>query len=253
MGAAAPCRPPMTTLSSRYSRVLARIDDAARRAGRDPHSVQLVAVSKGRSLAEILELYDLGQRHFGENRTEEGGDKINAARQEHRTAIWHMIGHIQRRKARSVAADFDWVHSLDGAPLAERLGRGAVDAGRSLPALLECNVSGEASKDGLAAGRFDTDPAEWDGLCQAVEAILAVPGLQVRGLMTMAPIVPAPELARPVFRRLRELRDRLAARFPGGSWAELSMGMTDDFEVAIEEGATLVRVGRAIFAPEAEA
>jgi pyridoxal phosphate enzyme (YggS family) len=243
----------MTNLSNRYSRVVARIEAAARKAGRAGQDVRLIAVSKGRALADVLALYELGQRHFGENRVEEGGDKISAARQEHKSAVWHMIGHVQRRKARAVAADFDWVHSLDGAPLAERLGRSAVEAGRTLPVLLECNVSGEVSKGGLPAGRVEEDPAEWAALCEAVEYILAAPGLQVQGLMTMAPIVPAPDLARPVFRRLRQLRDRLADRFPAGSWTELSMGMTDDFEVAIEEGATLVRIGRAIFAPEAEA
>ncbi|MEK7785750.1 MAG: alanine racemase, partial [Chloroflexota bacterium] len=118
---------------------------------------------------------------------------------------------------------------------------------RTLPILLECNVSGEEDKYGLPANKFETDPAQWEALCAAVETILARPHLQVRGLMAMAPIVPEPELARPVFKQLRRLRDRLAERFPAAGWRELSMGMTDDFEPAIEEGATMVRIGRAIF------
>jgi PLP dependent protein len=242
----------MLTQKDRYLKILERIATAAQRAGRDPQTVKLLAVSKGRSLAEIYDVYELGQRDFGENRTEEGGDKINAALHAHKTITWHMIGHVQRRKARSVAADFDWVHSLDGVPLAERLGHSAAEAGKVLPVLLECNVSGEASKEGLETSQIETDPAQWTALCSTVERILAQPGLRVAGLMTMAPIVPTPELARPVFRQLRLLRDKLAKQFTSASWEELSMGMTDDFGVAIEEGATMVRIGRAIFAPTGE-
>ena len=239
----------MSSLAERYTAIQNRIAAAASRAGRDPNSIKLIAVSKGRTLAEIYNLYDLGQRDFGENRTEEGGDKINVAHRDQRTITWHMIGHIQRRKAREVAADFDWAHSLEGAPLAERLSRSAAAAGKVLPVLLECNVSGEENKYGLGADRLESDAAQWEALCATVTTILAQPNLRVSGLMTMAPVVPQPDLARPVFRQLRQLRDRLADRFPTGHWLELSMGMTDDFEVAIEEGATLVRIGRAIFAP----
>ncbi|MEK7311487.1 MAG: YggS family pyridoxal phosphate-dependent enzyme [Chloroflexota bacterium] len=239
----------MPTLAERYSTILNRIAAAARRAGRETESVKLVAVSKGRTLAEVYELNALGHRDFGENRAEEGGDKINAARRDHKAITWHMVGHVQRRKARDVAADFDWVHSVDGAPLAERLSRLAGEAGRTLPILLECNVSGEASKSGLPADRWQSDPAHWEPLCATVESIIAQPNLRVKGLMTMAPVAPEPEIARPVFQQLRALRDRLAARFPAAAWSELSMGMTDDFEVAVEEGATMVRIGRAIFAP----
>lgn len=233
----------MSPLSDRYSPVRDRIAAAARRAGRDPGQVKLVAVSKGRPVEAIRELAQLGQRDFGENRVEEAGDKIIAARIEKLDIIWHMIGHIQSRKARAVAASFDWVHSVDEASLAEKLNRHLI---RPLPILLECNVSGEEAKYGLPAERFDADPAQWEALCAAIESVLAQPNLQVRGLMTMAPAAD-PEQARPVFRRLCALRDRLAARWPATDWRELSMGMTDDFEVAVEEGATMVRVGRAIF------
>lgn len=242
----------MSTLAERYSKVRDRIARAAQRAGRDPDRIRLVAVSKGRTLAEVYDLNGLGHQDFGENRVEEGGDKINAARRDHKAILWHMIGHIQRRKARDVAADFDWVHSLDGAALAERLSRTAGESGRILPVLLECNVSGEASKYGLPATQAENDPAQWQAVCAAVETILAQPNLQVKGLMTLAPIVPEPALARPVFQQLCRLRDRLAGRFPAAEWHELSMGMTDDFEVAVETGATIVRIGRAIFEPLAE-
>ncbi len=239
----------MGNLAERYERVCERIASAARRAGREPESVRLVAVSKGRTLAEIRQAYALGQRDFGENRVEEAAHKIGAARAAHLSITWHMIGHIQSRKARAVAADFDWAHSVESASLAQKLGQAANQAGRALPILLECNVSGEEAKYGLAADRCDRDPAQWDSLCAALELILAQPWLQVRGLMTMAPLTPEPERARQVFIKLRQLRDRLAARFPAAEWGELSMGMTDDFEAAVEEGATMVRIGRAIFAP----
>jgi pyridoxal phosphate enzyme (YggS family) len=237
----------MPTLAENYARVCERLAAAARRAGRAPESVRLVAVSKGRPLSAIRELYELGQRDFGENRVEEASDKISPARRLGLEITWHMIGHIQSRKARAAAADFAWAHSVDSASLAERLNRAAGEVKRTLPILLECNVSGEEEKYGLPASKFETDPAQWEALCAAVETILARPHLQVRGLMTMAPVVPEPELARPVFIQLRRLRDRLAERFPAADWRELSMGMTDDFEPAIEEGATMVRIGRAIF------
>lgn len=245
----------MTPLTERYHRLRERIAAAARRAGREPESVRLIAVSKGRPLSEILGLHSLGQYDFGENRVEEGGDKIGAMTKGARAAsiiTWHMIGHVQRRKAGDAAAQFDWVHSVESAALAERLSRAAGESARRLPVLLECNVSGEPSKYGLAASRIPDDEAQWAALCAFVEAVLAQPHVQVRGLMTMAPVVAHPEQARPVFVKLRRLRDRLAARFPSVDWSELSMGMTDDFEPAIEEGATMVRIGRAIFAPPSE-
>ncbi len=239
----------MSTLSERYSLIRERIAAAANRVGRDPDRIKLIAVSKGRPLSDIYDLNALGHLDFGENRVEEGGDKISAAQREHKQIVWHMIGHIQRRKAREVAADFDWVHSLDGAPLAERLGRTAGEAGKTIPVLLECNISGEENKYGLAASQVENDPAQWATLIEAIRSIAAQPNLRIKGLMTMAPLVSQPELARPVFVKLRTLRDRLAEQFPENEWNELSMGMTDDFEIAIEEGATMVRIGRAIFAP----
>lgn len=240
----------MSTLQDRYSIICDRLASAAQRAGRDPKDVTLIAVSKGRSLNDILELRSLGHKDFGENRVEEASEKINATRNDSQQITWHMIGHIQSRKARDVAENFEWVHSVESASLAEKLSRAvaALQTAPPLSILLECNVSGEESKYGLQANHFE-DAVQWDQLCAIIESILAQPNLQVRGLMTMAPMVEAAEAARPVFRKLRQLRDKLAKQFPVAHWSHLSMGMTDDFEVAIEEGATMVRIGRAIFAP----
>jgi uncharacterized pyridoxal phosphate-containing UPF0001 family protein len=141
------------------------------------------------------------------------------------------------------------LHSLGSVKLAERLSRSLVEQGRTLDVLLEMNVSGEATKQGWHASRWRDDPALRRAVWSDIAGILALPGLNVRGLMTMAPIVDHPEKARPVFVALRELREALADDFPGALWSDLSMGMTDDYPVAVEEGATLVRVGRAIFGP----
>jgi pyridoxal phosphate enzyme (YggS family) len=162
-----------------------------------------------------------------------------------------MIGHIQSRKAGRVLPLFQMIHSLDSVKLAQRLNRLSEASSKPLPVLLECNVSGEDSKYGLPAHRWAEDHGVWSSLRAVVEEILDLPRLEVQGLMAMAPIVSQPEQARPVFTELRLLRDSLQAAFPQTQWHHLSMGMTDDFEVAIEEGATLVRVGRAIFSPGA--
>ncbi len=237
----------MEPLEANLRSVQRRIAAAARRAGRDPAQITLVAVTKTQPPEVIRRAYELGLRCFGENRVEEAEDKV-----EHLPSdiAWHMIGHIQSRKAKRVAALFQFVHSLDSVKLARRLDRACSGRPDPLPVLLECNVSGEESKYGFAADRWQSDADQLKALLAAVEEIIALPHLRVQGLMTMAPIVADPEEARPVFIRLRTLRDELAAIFPDVEWQHLSMGMTDDFEVAVEEGATLVRIGRAIFAPD---
>lgn len=230
------------TLQANLQRVQDRIAAAAARVGRDPVSITLVAVSKTQPVEQLIRAYELGVRHFGENRVEEAAPKIAAFRQAvmDPSVVFHMIGHVQSRKADDVAALFDRVHSVDSVKLLERLARFAGGRAAPLPVLLEVNVSGEASKYGFDATRRDEINA-------AVEAAARLEMVRLDGLMTMAPIVAQAELARPVFRALRELRDELAARYPAVDLPQLSMGMTDDFEVAVEEGATLVRVGRAIF------
>lgn len=223
-----------------------RIAAAAARAGRDPAGITLVAVTKTQPPAAIRAAYDLGLHHFGENRVEEAETKVGELPD---GITWHMIGHIQSRKARRVVPIFDIIHSVDSLKLARRLDRLAAELAEPLSVLLECNVSGEESKHGFAARHWAEDPAQREALLGIVAEIVSLPHLRVEGLMTMAPIVAEPEQARPVFVRLRRLRDELASAFPRSSWHHLSMGMTDDFQVAIEEGATMVRVGRAIFSP----
>ncbi|HSR29478.1 MAG TPA: YggS family pyridoxal phosphate-dependent enzyme [Anaerolineae bacterium] len=236
----------MSELEANLQSVQARIAAAASRARRDPKSITLVAVTKAQSPVAIRAAYDLGIRHFGENRVEEAEAKVGTLP---RDITWHMIGHIQSRKASRVGPLFDLVHSVDSLKLARRLDRLTAERAKPLPVLLECNVSGEETKYGFDASAWTKNGAQRQTLMAAMEEIVALPNLQVQGLMTMAPIVADPEQARPVFVRLRQLRDELAKAFPGAAWRDLSMGMTDDFEVAVEEGATLVRVGRAIFEP----
>jgi pyridoxal phosphate enzyme (YggS family) len=245
-----------------------RIRAAADRSGRDPSGVTLVAVTKTHPVEVVQAAYQVGIRHFGENRVEEGAEKIPAFlawladRREGSPPAWHMIGHVQSRKAGDALAHFHMIHSVDSLKLAERLDRLArrdahvplyhgepLRARLPMPVLLECNVSGEASKYGFELSRWREDRELRADFFDTVGRMLTLPHLRLQGLMTMAPIVPNPEQARPVFVALRLLRDALAEEFPSGEWRHLSMGMTDDFEVAVEEGATLVRIGRAIFGP----
>ncbi|MGH2523948.1 MAG: YggS family pyridoxal phosphate-dependent enzyme, partial [Anaerolineales bacterium] len=221
-----------------------RIAAAAQRAGRDAAEITLVAVAKTHPATVVSAAAEAGLTDFGENRIEEALPKMASVRaagvEDH--LRWHMIGHVQSRKAREVAhAGFVLVHSVNSFKLAERLSRHAAGSGRAQPILLECNVSGEASKAGFAAWG---DPSGWEALLPDAEQILKLPGVRVQGLMTMAPIVRESEAARPFFARLRELRDYLAQRLPDADWRALSMGMTDDFEAAIAEGATILRIGR---------
>jgi len=207
--------------------------------------VTLGAVSKTHPPEDIATAVRAGVRQFGENRVEEALPKMAAvAGLVNEPVTWHMIGHVQSRKARDAVLLADLVHSVDSVKLAVRLDRFAGEAGKRLPILLEANVSGEETKYGFPAW----DEAGCAALTAAVREIAGLPNLEVRGLMTMAPIVADPEEARPVFARLRRLRDALRAA-TGLDWPELSMGMTDDYVVAVEEGATMVRIGRAIFEP----
>ena len=217
-----------STIAERLEAIRAEIAQICERADRDPGEVRLIAVSKTHSSETIREALAAGQIEFGENRVQEGLAKLDElAGSEARI---HLIGHLQRNKAR-FAGRFASVQSIDSVRLAEAVAR-QLDAPPNLPldALLEVNVAGEASKQGFA-------PAELES---AFAQIAALPQLRVRGLMTIAPLVADAEQVRPVFRRLRELRDALGL-------PELSMGMSNDYAVAIEEGATIVRIGRAVF------
>jgi pyridoxal phosphate enzyme (YggS family) len=247
----------MDSIAERLAAVRARIADAARRAGRSPEEITLVGVSKTHPPQVVAEALAAGLAHFGENRVQEAEAKIAELDADRARLTWHLIGHLQRNKARKAAALFDVVHSIDNLRLAETLDRGwglATSASSTQPLtstplsiLLQVNVSGEESKEGFALYGWEERPAVLDAFVADVEALLALRHLCVGGLMTIAPWGAEPEAARPTFSSARRLRDHLARRFPQADWSTLSMGMTDDFAVAIEEGATLVRIGRAIF------
>lgn len=237
----------LARIGANIAEVEARLQAACARAGRPRATVTLVAASKTRTPQEIAAAYACGVRCFGENRVEEAEPKIlavNALLAPERPA-WHLIGHIQGRKAKQAVHLADCIHGVDSPALAQRLDRLAGELGRRLPVLLEFNVSGEASKYGFPAWDDEAFTATRQ-VCAACEGLAH---LEVRGLMTMAPIGADPEVARPHFRRLAALAATLRQSLPFSAWTELSMGMTDDFEVAVEEGATLVRIGRAIFGP----
>jgi len=239
----------MTNIARNLAQVQEHMAEAALRVGRDPAEVTLVAVCKTFPAEAVVVAYQAGVLHFGENRVEEGMTKIPAihAAISGPQPTWHMVGHVQSRKAHAVVTHFDYIHSVDRLKIARRLSHFAQEAGRTLPVLLECNVSGEETKFGFDLQGWERDKARRGAFFAAVEEILALPGLAVRGLMTMAPLVADPETVRPVFASLRALLDTLRERSPAHDWRHLSMGMTDDFEVAVEEGATMVRIGRAVF------
>jgi PLP dependent protein len=226
------------SIAENITRIRDRIADAAARAGRDPAEITLMAVSKTFPAGPIREAYSAGIRVFGENRVQEFASKapeLNGLTDAH----WHMIGHLQSNKASKAAELFHAVDSVDSLRLAERLNDAALATGKRLQALIEVNVSGEAAKSGVAPGSQELD-----------RILASAPGLQhlqIRGLMTIPPLTDA-EAARPYFRRLREIRDEIRGRGVSGIEMDvLSMGMSHDFEVAIEEGSTCVRVGTAIF------
>jgi pyridoxal phosphate enzyme (YggS family) len=219
-------------IQERLAAVQRRIETAAARSGRPSSAVTLVAVSKTMPAAAIREAVSAGVKILGENRVQEAREKIEALPG---AAEWHLIGHLQTNKAKLAVGLFDCIHSLDSVRLAQELGRHAEEAGRRLRCLVEVNLGEEAQKSGV-------DAAEVRPL---LEAARRLPQLSVQGLMTIPPFLPDPESVRLFFRRLRDLRDRLESE--GWTLPDLSMGMSHDFEVAIEEGATLVRIGTAIF------
>ena len=203
------------------------IAGACERAGRSPDEVTLIAVTKTIGIPAIEAAFNAGIRNFGENRVQEAQPKIEQLASLRPSLIWHMVGHLQTNKAKTAMDIFDIIHSVDSLRLAETLSQRSQS---KLPVLIEVNVSGEATKSGFLLPEAD----------EAVKRIGRLPNIEVEGLMTIAPWGSDAEEVRPIFRRLRQLGDALGLR-------HLSMGMTDDFEVAIEEGATLVRIGRAIF------
>jgi PLP dependent protein len=233
------------SIAENIARLRERIETAARRAGRTPEEITLMAVSKTFPPEMIREAYGAGIRVFGENRVQEFAGKAGALR-DLAEAEWHLIGHLQSNKAAKAVELFGAVDSVDSVRLAERLNNFVEGAGRMLPVLIEINVGGEEAKSGLAMGSEELE-----------HILIGAPkwkNLAIRGLMTVPPYAEDPEGARAYFRQLREIRDGIAARgMPAVSMEVLSMGMSHDFEVAIEQGSTCVRVGTAIFGERAKA
>lgn len=235
------------SITDNLKRVHDEIATVCARVNRDPNEITLVAVSKTKPVSDILEAIDAGQQHFGENRVEEGMEKIpQVMEQTDKSVTWHMMGHIQSRKAKQVVPLFDLIHSVDSVKLAQKLSRLAVENGQSINILLEANVSGEEAKYGFDGYNWHQNEQTKDRLWQEFDEILQLPNLIICGLMTMAPFVDNMEVIRPVFADLFALREDLSKSFKI-PMPELSMGMTNDYQVAIEEGATIIRVGRAIF------
>jgi pyridoxal phosphate enzyme (YggS family) len=223
-------------LTSNIENVKKRIEIAAAKAGRDPDGIRLVAVTKRVETPRIIEAVNSGVDTFGENYAQELRDKAGIVRESTDSKVyWHFIGRLQKNKVKYLVGKVELIHSLDSLGAAEEIDKRAEKMGIRMPVLIEVGTGGEETKGGVSPGMLESFLAEVNGL----------KSLDVRGFMTMPPYFDDPESARPYFRELRELRDRYSSQYPGLS--ELSMGMSGDFEVAIEEGATLVRVGTSIF------
>ncbi len=241
----------VSSIQIRYQKTLDTIAAAARKAGREPESVRLVVVTKLQPVEVVRAAIEAGAKILGENYPEEAVQKITELKSAtegnpSRFAVeWHIIGHVQSRKARLVAEHFALFQTLDSVKLAERVDHFAAEYDRVLPILLEFNVGGEQSKSGWPAA----DEAHWKDVLADVNLIASMSHLQVRGLMAMPPLSTDPEDARPYFKRLRRLRDFLAKHVSQVDWRDLSMGTSADYAVAVEEGATLVRVGQAVLGP----
>jgi pyridoxal phosphate enzyme (YggS family) len=230
------------SVEDRLRVVRQQIAESAERSQRSAEEIKIVAITKGQPVEAIRAALGLGLNLIGENRVEEALEKQSLLVDA--DIDWHMVGHIQSRKAVDIPGHFVYVHSIDRMKIAQRINRFAHDQDIILPVLLECNVSGEATKSGWAC----YNPKDWSGVVNDFQEILKFPALRVRGLMTMAPWVQDHSILRATFQNLRNLREYMTEvleyRLP-----ELSMGMSDDYQIAIEEGATMVRLGRALFGP----
>ena len=243
----------MSDIAANTATVLARIKAAAERGGRKADEVTLIAVTKTHPVETVIAAYQVGLNNFAENRTFEQA-KIAAMSQwvsgqaGLAAPSWHFIGHLQTRQVAEVLGKYQLIHSVDSVKLAQRINRLAErDGYPPVEVLLQCNVSGEAAKSGFELSAWSADGAQLQAFIADVTTIATLNNVVIRGLMTMAPITDDPETVRYVFQNLAGLHRRLQQDMPQIEWRHLSMGMTDDFEVAIEEGATMVRVGRAIF------
>lgn len=227
----------MSSIKENLKEVEEKIKRAAERGGRDRSEVKLVAVSKTVDVPLVREAIEAGHQLFGENRVQEARDKIEEIG---RDVVWHMIGHLQRNKVKYIFDLFDMVHSVDSIPLAKEIEKVGSRLGKTMDILIQVNISGEETKHGMGA----------EETIKIIKEVARFNHVSIKGLMTMPPFFDDPEDARPYFIRLKELRDEIEEKgIEGVSVKELSMGMSNDFEVAVEEGATMVRVGTAIFGP----
>ena len=231
----------MSQIAENLTNVNERIADAAKRSGRPREAISVVVVTKGRSVPEIQEVLDAGVRFIGENRVQEAQEKYRQIRLPSGCS-WHLIGHLQRNKVKSVLDMFSMIHSVDSVRLLTEIARCATNRRRDIDVLIQVNTTGEASKYGI----------EPDAVLDFMETALAYPRVRILGLMTMGKLTDTPEENRPAFVSLKALADKVTAqRYPRIEMRFLSMGMTNDFEIAVEEGANIVRIGRAIFEPPA--
>ena len=234
----------VTGIKANLEMVQSKINAAAAKVGRDPKSIKLVAVTKLMPLAVVQSAYAAGMHCFGENYPEQAVEKILAMEGQPQIE-WHMIGHIQSRKVELVSRYFDKVHSVDRLKIARYLNRYCGELNKVMPILIEVNLSGEESKAGFPAWHED----QWMELTIALDEIVKLPNVSVKGLMTMPPLFDDPEMSRPIYRKLKRLQRSLMERFPDTCWDELSIGTSFDYEIAVEEGATLVRIGTELFGP----
>lgn len=234
----------VSQIEENLNEVESRIEQAVKKAGRDRSEVKVIAVTKLMPVDTILAALDAGLRDFGENYPEQAAEKISKLPQDV-DITWHMIGHIQSRKTNTVCTYFDWVHSVDRMKIARYLDRYSREADRIMPVLIEVNLSGEDSKFGWKA--WDED--EWSDLVPQIRNISEMSNVEINGLMTMPPFFDDPELTRPYYQRLRRLQHFLNEHLPDVSWETLSIGTSFDYEIAIEEGATMVRLGTSLLGP----
>ena len=225
-----------SALRERFEAVVDRVTQRAHEANRSPSEIKIIAVTKTHPVQTIKEALAVGMSEFGESRVQEAEEKINALGRDY--ARWHLIGHLQANKARRAVQLFDVIHSLDSTSLAQRLDRLCEEERRELAVLIQVDLAGEETKSGVKEAEVK----------ELANVVRDCHHLELRGLMTLPPFFEEPELARPYFRRLRELRDELKHQgYFADNEGELSMGMTHDFEIAIDEGATMIRIGTAIF------
>ena len=231
-------------IRSNYNKVIERINISARNTGRNPKDIRLVVVTKTQPVEVLRYVMAAGATNFGENYVDEAIPKIQALTN-NQTIRWHMIGHVQSRKAQNVCEYFQYMHSLDSVKLAERLNRFAITLDKSLSVWLEFNVSGEASKSGWDIERKE----DWENILPDIEKIIALPNINILGVMTVPPYSTDPEASRPLYKRLHKFQQFIVDHFQLTAFNELSMGMSSDFEVAIQEGSTCLRIGQAILGP----